>query len=193
MTRLLNYFFRGLIVLAPAVVTVYVFWLIISEVDQWLGFGIPGVGIAITVALITLFGFLASTVLARWLVSIVDKVFNRLPLVRLVYSSTRDLIDAFVGERRRFDRPVIVSTHADGVEKAFGFITAESLQQFGVKDHIAVYMPFSYALTGAVRLYPKANVRPIDVDSAQLMAFVVSGGVTEIGDRPPPAGPVRPT
>ena len=187
MTRLLNYFFRGLIVFAPAVVTVYVFWLIFSEVDQWLGFPIPGIGIAITVVLITLFGFLTSTVLARWLVGVVDQLFRRLPLVRLVYTSTRDLLGAFVGEKRRFDRPVMVTTHADGIEKAFGFITAESMERFGLEEHVAVYLPFSYALTGAVRVYPRTAVRPLDVDSAQLMAFVVSGGVTTIAERPPKA------
>jgi uncharacterized membrane protein len=185
-TRLLNYFFRGLIVLAPAVVTVYVFWLMFSEVDRWLGFRIPGIGIAVTVALITLFGFLTSTVLARFLLGVVDQMFKKLPFVRLVYTSTRDLLGAFVGEKRRFDRPVIVSTHADGVEKAFGFVTAESLERFELQDHVAVYMPFSYALTGAVRVYPRASVRPLQVDSAQLMAFVVSGGVTEITEKRPP-------
>lgn len=188
MTRLLNYFFRGLIVLAPAVVTVYVFWLILSEVDQWLSFGIPGAGIVVTVVLVTLFGFLTSTVLARWLLRLVDQTFQRLPLVRLVYSSTRDLLGAFVGEKRRFERPVVVSTHADGVEKAFGFITSESAERFGLEDHVTVYLPFSYALTGAVRVYPRSSVRPLSVDSAQLMAFVVSGGVTQMTEKetPPP-------
>ena len=186
MTRLLSYFFQGLIVLAPAGVTVYVFWLVFSSVDQWLGFRVPGAGIAVTVALITLFGFLTSTVLARWVVALVDRMFNRLPLVRLVYASTRDLLGAFVGEKRRFDRPVVVMTHADGIEKAFGFITAETMERFGLEDHVAVYMPFSYALTGSVRVYPRANVRPIAVDSAQLMAFVVSGGVTDVAEKQQP-------
>lgn len=178
MTRILNYFFRGLIVLAPAVVTIYVFWLIISAVDQWMGLRVPGAGIAVTVVLITLFGFLASTVLARWFVALMDSVFNRLPLVRLVYSSTKDLLDAFVGERRRFDRPVVVAVHADGVEKAFGFVTQESMERFGLDDHVTVYLPFSYTFTGVIRIFPKANVKPLNTDSAELMAFVVSGGVT---------------
>ena len=185
MTRLLNYFFRGLIVFGPAVVTVYVFWLIFSEVDSLLGFKIPGLGIAVTIALITLLGFLTSTVLARYFLSFADDMLKKLPLVRLVYTSTRDLLSAFVGEKRRFDRPVIVSTHADGIEKAFGFITQDSARRFGLDDHVTVYLPFSYALTGAVRVFPKASVKPLDVDSAQLMAFVVSGGVTDIGDKPP--------
>ena len=80
MTRLLNYFFRGLIILAPAVVTVYIFWLIFSTVDRWMGLSVPGAGIAVTIVLITLFGFLTSSVLARWLLSLVDGMFKRLPL-----------------------------------------------------------------------------------------------------------------
>lgn len=179
MTRLLNYFFRGLIVLAPAFVTIYVFWLIISAVDNWMGLSVPGAGIAVTIVLITLFGFLASTVLARWFVSLMDSTFSRLPLVRLVYSSTKDLLDAFVGEKRRFDRPVVVTTAADGVEKAFGFVTTEAMARFGLDDHVTVYLPFSYTFTGVIRIYPTANVKPLATDSAEIMAFVVSGGVTE--------------
>jgi uncharacterized membrane protein len=179
-TRLLNYFFRGLIILAPAVVTVYVFWLIIRAVDQWMGIPYPGVGIAITIILITVFGFLASTVLARWFEGALDKTFNRLPLIRLVYSSTKDLLDAFVGEKRRFDRPVVVTTSADGIEKAFGFVTQQTMTRFGLDDHVTVYLPFSYTFTGVIRIYPAANVKPLATDSAQLMAFVVSGGVTDV-------------
>lgn len=178
MTRFLNYFFRGLIVLAPAVVTIYVFWLIISAVDRWMGLGVPGAGVAVTVVLITLFGFLASTVLARWFVALMDSVFNRLPLIRLVYSSTKDLLDAFVGEKRRFDRPVVVSVHADGVEKAFGFVTQDAMERFGLAEHVTVYLPFSYTFTGVIRIFPKTSVQPLATDSAELMAFVVSGGVT---------------
>jgi uncharacterized membrane protein len=177
-TRLLNYFFRGLIILAPAVLTVYVFWLIFSTVDRWMGLSVPGAGIAVTIILITLFGFITSSVLARWLISLVDGMFKRLPLVRLVYSSTRDLLDAFVGEKRRFDRPVVVTTNADGIEKAFGFVTTEAMARFGLEDHVTVYLPFSYTFTGVIRIYPARNVKALDTDSAELMAFVVSGGVT---------------
>ena len=183
MTRLLNYFFRGLIILAPAVVTVYIFWLIFSTVDRWMGLSIPGAGIAVTIVLITLFGFLTSSVLARWLLSLVDGMFKRLPLVRLVYSSTRDLLDAFVGEKRRFDRPVVVTTSADGIEKAFGFVTTEAMARFGLEDHVTVYLPFSYTFTGVIRIYPARNVKPLATDSAELMAFVVSGGVTQASSK----------
>jgi uncharacterized membrane protein len=116
-------------------------------------------------------------------VGFMDQVFQRLPLVRIVYTSTKDLLSAFVGEKRRFNHPVIVATHEDGVEKALGFITTESLEQFGLKDHVTVYLPFSYAVTGAVRIYPRKNVRPIDVDTAELMAIIVSGGVTHVPEQ----------
>ncbi len=190
MSRLLNYFFRGLIVLAPAVITVYVFWLFLKAVDDWMGFRIPGLGIAVTIVLVTLFGFLASTVLARWIERFMDSAFNRLPLVRLVYSSTKDLLDAFMGEKRRFDRPVVVHTHSDGVEKAFGFVTQQTMSRFGLDDHVTVYLPFSYTFTGVIRIYPASSVRPLTTDSAELMAFVVSGGVT--GAPTPPGAPHRP-
>jgi len=182
-SRLLNYFFRGLIILAPAVLTIYVFWLIFSTVDRWMGLRYPGLGIVVTIALITLFGFLTSSVLARWVVAAVDNAFKRLPLVRLVYTSTRDLLDAFVGEKRRFDKPVVVTTSADGVEKAFGFVTTQAMSRFGLDDHVTVYLPFSYTFTGVIRIYPARNVRPLATDSAELMAFVVSGGVTQVASK----------
>jgi uncharacterized membrane protein len=188
-TRVLNYFFRGLIILAPAFVTVYVFWLVISAVDRWMGLRVPGAGVAVTVMLITLFGFFASTVLARWVVALMDSLFARVPLIRLVYSSTKDLLDAFVGEKRRFDRPVVVSMHADGVEKAFGFVTQETMTRFGLDDHVTVYLPFSYTFTGVIRIFPRANVKPLATDSAELMAFVVSGGVTGAAPAAPPRRP----
>ena len=180
MTRLLNYFFRGLIILAPAVVTIYVFWLIFSTVDRWMGLPVPGLGIVVTIALITVFGFFTSNFIARWFLTLLDSTFKRLPLVRLVYTSTRDLLDAFVGEKRRFDRPVVVTTSADGIEKAFGFVTTEAMSRFGLDDHVTVYLPFSYTFTGVIRIYPARNVKPLATDSAELMAFVVSGGVTQV-------------
>lgn len=188
MTRLLNYFFRGLIVLAPAVITIWVFWQILVTLDRWMGIEVPGVGLLVTLTLITLFGFLTSNVIARWVVRLMDTTFNRLPLVRLVYSSTKDLLDAFVGEKRRFDRPVVVQTSADGVEKAFGFVTSEAMARFGLEDHVTVYLPFSYTFTGVIRIYPTRNIRPLATDSAELMAFVVSGGVTEAVKRPSAEG-----
>src|SRR5918992_5749187 len=147
MARLLKYFFRGLVILAPLVLTVWLTFEIFRRVDSWLGglfrFTIPGAGILLTIALITLFGFLASNLLARSLLAAVESVLARLPFVRLLYGSTRGLFNAFVGERRRFDAPVLVTLSPQSNLKALGFVTAESLERYGVDGHVAVYLPQS--------------------------------------------------
>jgi len=109
MRRLINYFIRGLVVTAPLALTLYVCWDLFHWVDRWLGLSIPGVGFAITVVLITLIGVLASSLFTRGAVAAVDRALQRLPFVRLVYGSTRDFLNAFVGEKRRFDKPVLLA------------------------------------------------------------------------------------
>jgi uncharacterized membrane protein len=133
MGRLLKYFVRGLVVLAPLVLTVWLTVEVFRQIDGWLGglfgFTIPGAGVLVTLAVITLFGFLASNLLARTLLGAVESILARLPFVRLLYGSTRDLLNAFVGERRRFDTPVLVTLSPDGNIKALGFVTQESLER----------------------------------------------------------------
>jgi uncharacterized membrane protein len=181
MSGLLKYFFRGLVVLGPLVLTVWLTVEIFRRVDRWLGglfgFTIPGAGVLITIAAITLFGFLASNLLARTLLGAVESIFTRLPFVRLLYASTRDLLNAFVGERRRFDAPVVVTLGAGGSVKALGFVTQESLAGYGLAGYVAVYLPHSYNVTGNVIVVPAAQVERISAGGAEIMAFIVSGGV----------------
>lgn len=186
MRRLVNYFFRGVIVTAPIVVTAYVCYRIFVGIDSWLGLPVRGAGFVVTVVVITLTGFLASTILARSLVGALDSVMNRLPFVRLLYSSTRDLLNAFVGEQRRFDKPVLVTLYPGGGARAFGFVTQESLAHFGLADHVAVYLPQSYNFAGTLLVFPAAQVERVAVDSADVMAFIVSGGVAGAAGSPTP-------
>ena len=186
MRRLVNYFFRGVIVTAPIAVTAYVCYRIFVGIDSWLGLPVRGAGFAVTVVVITLTGFLASTILARSLVGALDSVMNRLPFVRLLYSSTRDLLNAFVGEQRRFDKPVLVTLYPGGGARAFGFVTQESLAHFGLADHVAVYLPQSYNFAGTLLVFPTAQVERVAVDSADVMAFIVSGGVAGAAGSPTP-------
>src|SRR3954447_6450933 len=111
MTRILNYFFKGLVFLAPLVFTIYITVRIFTTIDGWLGLSIPGVGFLVSVALITLFGFLAQSFLTRGMLNVVEQLFERLPFVRLLYTSARDLLNAFVGDKRRFDKPVMVTPY----------------------------------------------------------------------------------
>ena len=180
MRRLLNYFLRGLVFVAPIAVTVYVCWKIFITIDGWLGFRMPGAGFAVTIVLITLTGFLASGFVSRSAVGLVDSVMQRLPFVRLLNSSTKDLLNAFVGERRRFETPVLVSVGPGAALRLLGFVTQESLARLGLDGHVAVYLPHSYTFAGNLAVVPAAHVTPLAADSAEVMAFIVSGGVTGI-------------
>jgi len=108
----------------------------------------------------------------------VEQLFERLPFVRLLYTSARDLLNAFVGDKRRFDKPVIVAPYAGGVARVFGFVTQESLASIGLAEQVTVYVPFSYSIAGTMMIFPASSVTPIEIDSAEAMAFIVSGGVT---------------
>jgi uncharacterized membrane protein len=178
--RLVGYFLRGIVFLAPVAITLYVTVLVLRTVDGWLGLPIPGAGFAVTVALVTLFGFLASGFITRSLVSALDDLMERLPFIRLVYSSIRDFVNAFVGEKRRFDKPVVVKLFDNSSAHAMGFVTQESLEQLGLDDWVSVYMPHSYNFSGQMYVFPRDAIRRLDAPSSDVMAFVVSGGVTEV-------------
>lgn len=183
MSRLLNYFLRGLVVVAPLAITVYVCVVIFTTIDSWLRLPIPGIGFVLTLVLITLVGFMASTLVARGTIGALDRVLERLPFVRLLYSSAKDMLNAFVGEKRRFDKPVLVSLTADGAVKVLAFMTSDSLASLGIADHVSVYMPQSYGFAGHIIVVPANRVRRIDADAAKVLAFIISGGVTDVETR----------
>lgn len=195
MRRLVSYFLRGLVFVAPFAITIYVCVRIFETIDRWLGLSIPGLGFIVTVIVITLVGFLASTLLASGVLASVENMVNRLPFVRLLYSSTKDLLNAFVGEQRRFDAPVLVPLDDLGQAKGLGFVTQESLDNMGLADYVTVYLPFSYSLSGRLALFPASRVTRLNALSTEAMAFIVSGGVTEVprsSALPPSISPATP-
>ena len=179
MKRLLLFFIRGLLITVPSVVTAWLVWQIFIKIDNLLGIAIPGVGFLVTLALITLVGFLGSNLLSRGVIAAVEAGIEKLPLVRLVYNATKDMIAAFVGEKKRFDSPVVVSFTADGTVRGLGFITQQSMDTLGTLESVAVYFPQSYAFAGWTFIVPAARVQRLDTSSSDFMAFVVSGGVTD--------------
>jgi uncharacterized membrane protein len=189
-TRLLNHFLRGLVFLVPIAVTAYVCYKIFVTIDgflgEWLGLTVPGAGFALTIALITMVGFAASNFITRGVLSYFEGMLQRLPIVRLVYASVKDFLNAFVGEKRRFDKPVMVELDATGHARALGFVTQESLGVLGAEGYVTVYMPFSYSIAGWVQVFPARAVTRLEVESPELMAFVMSGGVTGIPRVRPP-------
>ena len=180
MKQLFNYFVRGLLLLAPLAITVFVCWKTFTTIDGWLGLPVRGAGFLVTIVLITIFGFLAGGYLTRRFVSLLEHLMQRVPLVRLLYSSTKDLLNAFVGDKRRFDKPVLVELMPGSNAQAFGFVTQESLEQVGLPGHVAVYFPQSYNFAGSLVVFPSSQVRRLEAESSAVMAFIVSGGVTDV-------------
>lgn len=193
MKRFLGYFLNGLLFSAPIALTLYVCYRVFRAVDSWLNLPIPGTGFIATVVIITLVGYLASTFLWKTVFSFVEEAMSRLPFVRYLYTALKDVLGAFVGERRRFDKPVMVTLTADGHARALGFLTQESLQRLGLGGMVAVYLPQSYNFAGQLLLFPADQVAPVTAQSSDVMAFIVSGGVVDVADRERGARPTPAT
>jgi len=195
MRTIVRYFLRGCLVLAPLAATLYVVYLVFTTVDHVMPVGIPGIGFVLTLGLITLVGFLASSVAGKAAFDWTERLLSHVPLIKLVYSSIKDLVSAFVGDKKRFDKPVMVSLLPGQTARALGFVTRESLPFVGVSGHVAVYFPQSYNFAGNLVIVPSENVEALDVPSADLMTFIVSGGISGLGigtqgeSLPPPEAP----
>ncbi len=180
MNWLAKTFLKGLLVVVPIAVTAYVVWFVVSTVDGWLPLHVPGAGLAITVLFILLVGVVASRAFGRKAFDLLERGLKRVPIVKLLYSSLRDLLNAFVGDKRSFDRPVVVEVMPEQGIKVLGFVTCTRFADPKLVGHVAVYVPQSYNFAGYLLVVPKERVRAIDADGPSCMAFIVSGGVAEM-------------
>ena len=184
MRFLVRYFFRGLLVFVPVVLTIAIVVFVFRTIDSLMGLPIPGAGFLATIGIIVVVGALASNFVTRRLFELVEGVFRRLPFVKILYSAIRDVTDAFVGDRKGFERPVTVLVNEAAGIRVVGFLTRESLAEIGLPDHASVYMPQSYNFAGQMLVVPRRLVLPLETKGADAMAFIVSGGAAE----PRPAG-----
>lgn len=179
--KLVGYFLRGALVTAPLGLTLYLVLTVLTTLDRVLPIGIPGLGLLITLLLITAIGAFTSNVVGRSVLESTERFMSRVPLVKLVYNSIKDLIGAFVGDRKSFDKPVAVRPQRDSELRVFGFVTRQGLGALGFPTHVAVYLPQSYNFAGQLIIVPSDQVEPVDVPSGELMTFIVSGGVSGLG------------
>ncbi|MCA9581957.1 MAG: DUF502 domain-containing protein [Myxococcales bacterium] len=181
MNYVVKSFFKGLAVFAPVAITVYIIYVFVTFVDGAVSVGIPGLGLVIAVATITGLGMLAGNVVGRRFFGRIEAMFVRVPIVKLVYGSIKDLLGAFVGDRKSFSKPVMLDVHGNGTLRVFGFVTCDTFADHNLDKHVAVYLPQSYNFAGNLIIAHRDRVTPVDADSAQFMAFIVSGGVAEMG------------
>ena len=191
MKRSLRYFIQGLIVTVPVVITAIVVYKVIELVGSLFSiFGTivspvidPFIVIGSAIGLIFVAGLLGSSIILRPLFSLFDHALEHTPFIKTIYSSIKDLLAAFVGSKKRFNKPVLVTINKENNIQQLGFITQEDLGELKIKTGtVAVYVPLSYSFSGNLLIVPIDHVSPVNASSTEVMKFIVSGGVTDIDD-----------
>lgn len=188
---LLRYFIKGLLIVVPLGAAFFLIFWAVKSLDNALNLSdflwtdsktgkpryIPGLGILNVLVLILVAGILVTNVVTdpikRWF----NRWLNRLPLFKFLYSSIKDLTEAFVGEEKKFNEPVLVEVNEFGLKK-IGFIVQKDLSALNLPGEVAVYFPYSYSFAGQVVIISADKVKPIDKSAADMMKFVISGGVS---------------
>lgn len=178
--RLIRYFLQGILFVAPISITAYIMYKMFTFVDGLIEIDIPGIGLLIVFSSITILGALASTIFAKPLFDLMENLLNHLPVVKVLYSSLKDFMDAFMGKDKKFTQPVLVLTSGESDLHMVGFVTKNDLSEWGLKDMVAVYFPHSYNFSGNVYIVAKDLVKPINASPSDVMKFIVTGGVTGI-------------
>jgi uncharacterized membrane protein len=193
MKKLINYFLQGLLFVVPIAVTVYVVIKAVVWLDNLLpvkvpipvpgaeSFDLPGLGILLIASIITVAGYIGTRFVRNPVFAIFEGLIERTPLLKLIYSSVKDLIEAFVGEKKSFTQPVLVTVNNNPTIQRIGFVTENDLTELGLgKEKMAVYLPFSYGFNGQLVIVESTNVQKLDASGTEMMKFVISGGVTDI-------------
>lgn len=197
--KLLQFFFQGLIVLAPIWITLWVVIGLFNFVDGILPNivytlapelltrdaggninKIPGLGFVVVIVLVLFVGWVSSLFVVGRLVTLLDTVLEKTPGIKFIYSSVKDFLEAFAGNKKKFDKPVLVNVDAPDVWR-IGFITQQNAHEFGMQEHVTVYVPHSYAISGITYIVPRERIRLLPhVSAADAMKYTVSGGVTDV-------------
>ena len=189
MKQLFKYFLRGLLYTVPAAIVIYVIlqiFLLIGSLFHDLGLQVhpfidPVIGVFALFFIIILFGILGSILFFKPFFTAMEGLIERAPLIKTIYSSIKDLVAAFVGSKKRFNQPVLVKMSKNDDLERLGFVTQSDLSEIGItKDKVAVYLPFSYTISGNLYIVPRESITLVNASSSAIMKFIVSGGVTDI-------------
>ena len=188
MNRLTGYFLQGLLYIAPISLTVYVVYWMFTMIDSLLqsilkdvfNIQIPGLGFLVIVLALTVLGFIGQTIIAKPFKLLLTRFVLRIPILKLIYSSLKDFFSAFVGKDKKFNKPVKVRINRNDNTIRIGFVTNENLEVLHVKDHVAVYFPFSYTFTGETFLVARDSIEPINLPATEVMKFLMAGGIPDL-------------
>ncbi len=185
MKKFITYFFKGILILVPIVLTIYIVVIVFQLTDGILGryfmaygINIPGLGLLTTIALIIFVGFLGTQVASGRILNYIDGLFGKLPFIKIIYNTIKDIMNALLGRKSSFAKVVIIDLPGDNDIKILGFITKENLELFGLTDHIAVYILQSMQWAGFTLLVPRSRVKELDVKPDEALKFIVSAGIS---------------
>ena len=179
--NIIKYFLQGLLYIAPIGVTIYVIYAAFNFIDGIIPFEIPGLGLLVVISLLVLIGYLGGIIISSPFNSLFQKLLKKAPLLETIYSSVKDLMNTFVGNKKGFSEPVLVKIYDNSTIERIGFITNEEVESLNItKGKVLVYMPHSYAISGQLFVVEKKNITKIDKSSSEVMKLIISGGVTEI-------------
>ena len=182
-TTLLGYFLRGLLLLVPITLMIWAIWQSLAFLDSIIKTDIPGLGLLILCGIILAAGWLGSTFLYQPIADLGEELLQRIPFLKTLYGALKDLVEALVGNKRKFDRPVLVRLGGQMDVERLGFITQDDLTHLGVgPDKVAVYLPHAFNWSGNLYMVPRANLTPLETSATDVMKLVVSGGVSTVHD-----------
>jgi len=177
---LIRSFLQGLLILSPIALTAYVIYVVFDGVDRLVPWVPRGLGFLIIITAVTFIGYMGTRFfIGRMLFDAFDYLLEHIPGIRFIYSSIKDVMDSFVGDKKRFNKPVWVCTNLNPEVWRIGFMTQKDLAYLGMNGKVAVYLPHSYAISGYVIIVDARNVKPVTkMNAAEAMKFAVSGGIT---------------
>jgi uncharacterized membrane protein len=189
---LLDYLIKGLLVVIPVALTILIIVWAVTTVDSWLNVNnilgvdpktgqsrnIPGLGLGLVLIIIIGSGFFVTYFATESMYNRFHRWVAKVPLFNFIYTSIKDLTEAFVGDEKKFNHPVLVRVEGD--LKRIGFLTQNDLEDIGLPGEAVVYFPFSYSFAGQIYVVNKEKIEPLDMSAAEAMKFIVSGGVSQI-------------
>ncbi len=191
MKKIFTYFVQGIAILIPLIITLYIIIkLVFIFIDFFVWIGITGnlwldiiLGLLVMMIVVVGVGALASNYFFGNLMHFFETQFEKLPVIRHIYSPIKDFTEAFVGNKKKFKYPVLVQTSPQNNYKEIGFVTQQDLNHLGMNDYVSVYVPFSYSFAGKLILIKKENIEPLNVHPTDAMKFIVSGGIYDIENK----------
>lgn len=188
MSNFLKYFLQGLILFIPLGITVIAFYKLFQFFESVFSFvGLTGspfidtiISLLALVIFITIIGILASSFIFKRLFAFLEEKLEHAPVIKHIYSPIKDFMNAFMGNKKRFTKPVLVLSNPLANIQEIGFITQDDLSEWGIKDKVAVYLPYSYSFSGRLVIVSKEQITPLNIEGSEAMKFLISGGVTDV-------------